>query len=258
MKTVVLLKTLFKMALITLRRYLFDTLSGVITIFLFFLILFYGAKAFAGGRPGFGTTLSSLVVGYMVWMLSIFAYSSVSQNMIEEAQLGTLEQIAMSPLGFGRVVLARTAVSFVIQLGWVLLILFLMMASTGRWLHLDFLSILPLMVLTGTGILGVGLALGGLAVVVKRVQSALQILQIAFIALVAVPVEAAPPMKYLPLAWGSYLLRRVMVGAESLLDFAPADVIFLVSNSAFYFVIGFGCFKYFEKAARHRALLGHY
>jgi ABC-2 type transport system permease protein len=258
MKTIVLVKTLFKQSLINLRRYLFDTLSGVITVFLFFLILFYGAKAFGGDRPGFGTTLSALVVGYMVWMMSIFAYSSVSQNMIEEAQLGTLEQIAMSPLGFGRVVVVRTAVGFVIQLAWVILILFLMMASTGKWLHLDFLSILPLMIVTGTGILGIGLALGGLAVVVKRVQSALQVLQIAFIALVAVPVDSVPWMKYLPLAWGNYLLRGVMVESKSIFSFSSFDLLFLLGNAAVYFAFGLFCFKLLEKVARNRALLGHY
>lgn len=258
MKTLVLVNTLFKQSLINLRRYLFDTLSGVITIFLFFLVLFYGAKAFGGSRPGLGSTLSALVVGYMVWVMAIFAYSSISQNLIEEAQLGTLEQIAMSPLGFGRVVLARTAVGFVIQLVWVFVILLLMMASTGRWLHLDFVSILPLMITTGIGILGVGLALGGLAVVVKRVQSALQILQIGFIALVAVPVEAVPSMKYLPLAWGNYLLRQVMVDERSIFSMAAGDLLLLAGNAAFYFAAGFGCFKYLENVARNRALLGHY
>ncbi|MEO7817929.1 MAG: ABC transporter permease, partial [Actinomycetota bacterium] len=79
-KDLIVFKAIFKQVFIQTRRYIFETVSGVITLLLFFLGLFYGAKALVGGSgANLGSTLEALVVGYMVWALAIFMYSSVSQ-----------------------------------------------------------------------------------------------------------------------------------------------------------------------------------
>lgn len=237
---------------------MFDTLTGTITLFMFFLALFYGAKALGAGAPKFGNALEGLVVGYALWTLAIFTYFSMAEDLMREAQQGTLEQLAMSPLGLRRVLLGKVLSGLVWQFVMITMITTLMMASTGKWLHIDVFSILPIALLTMGPIVGLSFMMGGLAVVFKKVQSALQILQMAFIACIAVPISRVPALKFAPLAWGNRLLGKVMIDGESLLSLPAADVWFLVIHATVYVLAGLVIFKYFERMARSRGLLGHY
>ncbi|MCF7875973.1 hypothetical protein K9M06_02845 [Candidatus Bipolaricaulota bacterium] len=65
-------------------------------------------------------------------------------------------------------------------------------------------------------------------------------------------------MKYFPITYGADLLREVMISGKTISQFPTSDLAFLVLNSAFYFAIGFGAFKYFESVAKRKGLLGHY
>lgn len=257
MKTLILYQTMMRQTVINLKRYVFETISGTLTLFLFFLAMFYGLKAMAAG-PRLNNTLEGLVVGYAMWSLAIFAFFSMAQDLIQEAQLGTLEQIAMSPLGLSRVLMGRALSGLIWQILTLAVLLTLIMASTGQWLHINLLSILPIVILTVAGVVGFGFAMGGLAIVFKRVQSALQITQMGFIACLALPLSRFPLMRFAPLSWGNRLLTRVMVEDQSLFAMPASDVMFLVGHAAGYLVVGLTIFKYFEAVARKRGLLGHY
>ena len=260
MRYLALFKAQLKMRYIYLKRYYFDTLSMIITMFLVFLIIFYGAMALLGGvtPTDSGDTLEGIVVGFMVWTFALVAYANLSWGMIEEAQQGTLEQLYMSPLGFGWVTIFRVAANFIVNALMVIVVLLLMMAATGKWLHLDVLSLIPLILLTVAGAYGIGFFMGGLALVFKRVQSALQVLQFVLVIFIAAPLGWLPFMKFLPLSLGTRLIGMVMIEERSLLQLPPGDVLFLIGNSAFYFGLGFLIFKLFENVARDRGLLGHY
>jgi ABC-2 type transport system permease protein len=260
MRYLALFKAQLKMRYIYLKRYYFDTLSMIITMFLVFLIIFYGAMALLGGvtPTDSGDTLEGIVVGFMVWTFALVAYANLSWGMIEEAQQGTLEQLYMSPLGFGWVNIFRVAASFIVNALMVIVVLLLMMATTGKWLNLDVLSLIPLILLTVAGAYGIGFFMGGLALVFKRVQSALQVLQFVLVIFIAAPFGWLPFMKFLPLSLGTRLIGMVMIEERSLLQLPPGDVLFLIGNSAFYFGLGFLAFKFFEDVARDRGLLGHY
>jgi hypothetical protein len=61
MRYLALFMALLKMRYIYLKRYYFDTLSMIITMFLVFLLIFYGAMALLGGTTlaDSGDTLES-------------------------------------------------------------------------------------------------------------------------------------------------------------------------------------------------------
>lgn len=260
MRYLALFRALLKMRYIYLKRYYFDTLSMIVTMFLIFLLIFYGAMALLGGTisPDSGDTLEGIIVGFMVWTFALMAYSTLSWAMIEEAQQGTLEQLYMTPLGFGWVTIFRVIANFMVNALTVIVVLLLMMASTGRWLHLDVLSLTPLILLTVAGAWGIGFFMGGLALVFKRVQSALQVLQFVLVVFIAAPSGWLPFMRFLPLSLGTRLIGMVMIDELSLFQLPPGEVLFLIGNSAFYFGLGFLIFKFFENVARDRGLLGHY
>lgn len=260
MRYAILLAAMMRKNFLIVWRYPFNLVSGVLSLFLIFLVIFYGAKALGGGSASasFGETLSGIVMGFMLWSFILFAFSDLTWEIINEAQQGTLEQLYMSPLGFGWVVICHILTWLVINLTLTLGMLFLMMAVTGRWLNVDFLSVLPLMLLTVAGVYGLGFAMAGLALVFKQVQAAFQIFQFVWIILIAVPVSSFSFLKYLPVSWGTNLIGRIMIGGLSIFDLPLRDLLFLIANSTVYFGLGFLAFKYFERIARDRGLLGHY
>lgn len=258
MNPLILYGTSLRRTLIEFRRYWFDSVTGLVSIYGFFVVIFFGARLFGGDRPGFGETLSGVVVAYAMWALVVFSLGVVTFELIQEAQQGTLEQLGMSSFGLPHVLVARAFTGLIVQFFFISILLVLMMATTGRWLHLDIFSITPLLVVTLVGVLGFGLLLGGLAIVFKRVQQPLQVTQVALIALVIGPVESWTWLKFMPLSWGTHLLRRVMVDEIGLLSLGGADLLFLVANSAAYFGGGLIVFRYLERNARDRALLGQY
>ncbi|MFO8033908.1 MAG: ABC transporter permease [Candidatus Bipolaricaulota bacterium] len=243
--------------LIELKRYAFNTLSTLATVYLVFLLMFFGARILVGGEAMFGDTLEGLIVGFMVWTLSIVAYSELSWALMREAQLGTLEQLYMSPAGFRWVTVCWAMGAFLTSLVFSVPIVLLMMATTGRYLSLDVPSLLPLLLLTVSGVFGIGLAVAGLALVFKRIQAAFQILQFVFVAFLFAPSEPAWA-KALPLNWGTELIGRVMVHGMRLTEMPGLDLLILLANAVGWFGAGFLVFSVLERTARRRGLLGHY
>lgn len=243
--------------LIELKRYAFNTLSSLVTVYLVFLLMFFGARLLAGGEAIFGDTLEGLIVGFLVWTMAIVAYSELSWSLMREAQLGTLEQLYMCPAGFRWVILCWAGGTFLTSLVFSAPILMLMMVTTGRYLRLDIPSLIPLLLLTVAGVYGIGLAMAGLALVFKRIQAAFQILQFVFVAFLFAPSEPTWA-KILPLNWGTELIGRVMVREVRLVEMPGVDLLILLTNALGWFAFGVLVFGLLERTARRRGLLGHY
>lgn len=258
MRYLVLFETMMRKEILTLVRYPFNFISGLVSVYLIFLIIFFGAKSLMGTRPGFGHTLEGIIVGFMMWLFAIMAYSDLAWSLTREAQQGTLEQLYMSPLGFSWVNIFRLISALLINLVITFALLLVMMVTSGRYLNLDVVRVLPLMLLTIAGIYGIGFIAGGAALVFKQIQSLLQILQFLFVGLIVAPIDKLPFLKYFPLALGTNLIARVMVHGESFGQVGVGNLLFLSANSICYLLGGLFLFKLFENIAREKGLLGHY
>lgn len=241
---------------VLLLRYPVNTLSQFGTIFLVFLVLFFGGQALA--PAAMEDTIGGLVVGYLLWSMSISAYSGLSWNVTREAQWGTLEQLFMSPFGFGRVMLGKTAVNLAEAFLWGAVTLAFMLLVTGQSLALDPLTVLPLGVLAVMPAVGVGFVFGGLAIRFKRIENAFQLVQFLFIGLISAPVGEYPVLKWLPLAQGSYLLRWAMEDGTALWELPADELGVLVVTAALYLGLGYAAFTYCQRWARSEGVMGHY
>lgn len=258
MRTLTMLKGMARRSVTETIRYSFELLSGIVVLYLVFVLLFFGARGLIGDGAVAGDTLSAFVVGYVVWVLAILAYSETANVVTQEATQGTLEQLAMTPFGLPLVLIVRFVAGLLVQSVLLVVMLVLAMATSGRWLHLDVVSLLPLFLLTLAGVFGVGIAVSGLAVVFKRVQSFVQILQFVFVALIAAPIDRFPAVKYLPLAWGNELIGRVMIHGTPLWGMPAGDLLFGVLHAGAWIAGGVLVFQLLERVARDRALLGQY
>jgi ABC-2 type transport system permease protein len=258
MATLVMVKAMFKRYAIELRRYWFNTLSMLVSFYLIFILMFYGIQSLAEGTSQFGGALNGMVVGFMVFYLTVYAYAELSWVLVGEASQGTLEQLSMSPLGFGRVLIARIFAALVFRIAIMFLLLLLMMWTTGQWLHFDLWTVIPLLLFTMASVQGIGFVMGGLALVFKQVQAALGILQFLFVGLIAAPIEQFPVLKLLPLSWGTRLIGDSMINGTRLWNIPTDDLLIVGATGIGYFTAGFIVFKFLEHMARDRGLLGHY
>lgn len=246
----------FRKRLLLLVRYPVNTISQVGTIFLVFGVVFYGGRAVA--PTAISDSIEGIIVGYLLWSMSITAYSGLSWGVTREAQWGTLEQLFMSPFGFGPVMVVKTVVNVLESFLWGAVTLLVMMVVTGRWLSVDPLTVIPLGVLALAPAVGVGFAFGGLAIRFKRIESAFQLVQFVFIGLIAAPVSQYPLLKWLPLAQGSQLLQTAMRDGVALWALPASELGVLVATAVAYLVAGYAAFTYCQRWARREGVMGHY
>lgn len=251
-----LLKVVFHKRYVLFVRYPVNTASLFLTLVTFFTLIFFGGRTVAGAS--LTDSLDGIIVGFFLFTLSITSYSGLAWNVTREAQWGTLERLFMSPHGFGTVMIVKTIVNIAFSFLWGAGLLVFMMATTGRWLTLDPITIFPLVILTLMSVVGIGFAFAGLALVYKRIENLFQIIQFGFVGLIAAPAGNFEILKLLPVTHGSYLTRRAMEDSIRLWEFQATEIGLLVALSVGYCAIGYYCFYRAGIKARKNGLLGHY
>lgn len=237
-------------------RYPGDVLSGLAMLFITFFALLMGAQYIAGPAAQLGSRMDSLILGYWLWTLSIFALTNTANMIQSESVAGTLEQLYLSPYGPLRIFVARAIASLGLNLLTSGILLGVMLLLTGRRLDFSLHLLAPLFAVL-LGAYGVGLTLGGLALVMKQVSRLVNLTQFFILFLVVVPIEetASTWVRFIPIASGAALLRDVMA-RRSELDPGWLATALLVGTLTF--VLGVGAFRIADRRARHLGLLSQY
>lgn len=239
-------------------RYAAEIISFVVGLTIAFYGLFQSAQYIAGPSTQFGDRLDSIVVGYVLWSLSIFILSDIAGGLQQEAQTGTLEQIFLSPFSGLQIFTARAVAKLTLQLILNLSILLIIMTLTGARLSFSPVLLLPLLTVL-LGAYGLALAMGSLALLLKRVQQVLGIFQFLLFFVLMVPAETWAGSTFwawlLPMTPGAELLRKIMAQEQ------PLDLVqFLISlfNGAAYLTVGLLLFQLAERRAKQHGKLGGY
>lgn len=254
--TPLLFKATFLKTVWLLKRYRFNTVMMIVGMYLLFALVFFGGRALA--PTVVANSIDALVVGFLVWTMAIRSYQTTSSDIRREAQWGTLEQLHLTPFGISRVVLCTSVVNVVVTLLVGALILASMIVTTGTGLTLDLATVGPLAAMTILPVVGIGMVFGGLALLYKRVGEAASLVQFAFVALLAVPIESYPLLEYLPLTLGTAMLREAMAEGTGLFEFSAADLASLAVVVVLYLGGGYLLFGVLKDRARKQGVLGHY
>ncbi len=249
----------FKRSLLMLRRYPMEMFGELVVITLIFYGLFLGARYVAGPAAQFGERLDALVVGYVLWTLTIFAIGDLSWGLMNEAREGTLEQVFLSPFGPIRVYLARNLAGLFVTLLFNGVVLGLLLALTGARLRFAPAALWPLLAAL-LAAYGLGYMLGALALYFKRIQAFLNLFQFVMLFLIVTPFEEFTGAGRLvglalPVAPGAGVLRDLL--ARGAAPDAGALAVALV-NGAVYLALGMALFAQAVRLTKRRGLLGGY
>ena len=244
---------------IQFRRYLFESIGGIVISTSVFYGLFLSASYIAGPGLKFGNRLDAIIVGYVLWTLVLFIMANISGTLQREAQTGTLEQLFISPYSASQVFLTRAVADLLLQSGLIAAIVIIIMALTGRWLAFPLSLWLPLLTVL-LGAYGLAFAIGSLALIVKRIQQVLGIFQFALLFLMSVPTEEWTGSlrivgNLLPMSPGAGLLRNLMARQQPL-DVPQLGVALV--NGGVYLTIGLLLFRWAERQTKRRGNLSDY
>lgn len=239
---------------IYLKRYFFDNLSSMISIYIVFLAMFFGLKHFGGSFVD-AQNLDMVIIGYFLWTFAAITYSDIAYNLMTESQLGTLEQLYLSPAKFDKRMLCRIIASYISSFIFTLFILYLTMLTTGRWITIPWIKVFMVLTLSLLSMSGIGYIMGGLAIVFKRMASVLGILQFAFILLVSLDAYPINGFSFLPYAAGANTIIHLVIDKATIPVWWYG---FIALNSLTYFFMGTAIYKLFEMRAMRLNLLSEY
>ena len=242
---------------IELRRYLPNTISLVVTFYVIFLAMFLGISV-VGDPATAEANLRFAIVGNAFWFFLLMGVSSMGWELTTEATRGTLEQLAMSPVGLRAILAARMVGTILVNLVIVSAMLTLTMLTAGQMLSFDVPLLALVLIPTFVGIVGFGYAVAGLALVYKQISALLQVLQFVFLAIAFVPLSVAPWLEFAPVVKGIDMIRLGLVDGVALGAFGVRDWASLALNGVVYLALGLLAFDLAERRARSRGLMGQY
>ena len=89
----------------------------------------------------------------------------------------------------------------------------------------------------------------------SRIQTVQQLGMFVFLGLIALNVDQYPVLRFLPVSLGNHLeLERLTAGTLP----SPVDLLIVFGVTAVYFAMGTAVFRWCEKIARARGILGQY
>jgi len=191
-------------------------------IFPILMLLFQNLADRHGSSYGAVQQLDSLL-GFLVWYLCMKLLAAMPRMIEEEARVGTLENLFLSPWSLLQIVLLRTAVLALRYFGETAVLAVLLTTILKLPLPLTPLSwFIILLTLVGTA--GIGLALAGLALVYKSVGPVVTLFSnlALLVSGALIPIHSMQTIFTLlkftfPTVWGIELLRRTTVSPSGLI-----------------------------------------
>jgi ABC-2 type transport system permease protein len=250
--------------LITSVRYPVEMATGLFMLYVFFMGIYNGARKLAGTQ-GILAGHDGMVVAFTLWFFALMAINTMSVDIESEARQGTLEQVYLHAPNYLALLWLRAVVHLAYGAWMVLALSLLIQVTTGRWLHLG-LSGVPVLlgaaVIGVIGLCGIGLILGALSLVFKRIGQLSAIVQFGLFFIALVQVQGLPPLwqtvlPHLPLAGAVQIVTALVTPGTDPATFGP-ELLWLAVDSAVYALLGSLVFMWAEKRARKAGSLSHY
>lgn len=241
---------------ILMKRYIVNSLSGAVTLYIIFFIIFQGYSEAAGGIL-VGDTIEALIIGYIIWILAISSFQDITFTIQDEKKEGTIVQLFMAKYSLIRIFLTKAFSQFILNLCLIIFMLIAMMLTTNHYLQFPIVEVMGILFIINLNFWGIGFFFGGLTLIYKKMESALQIMQFAFMALVVIPIEKGIT-KYLPSAWGIEILKRLVNNPQINYEYTLTDITLLIVPSIIYFSIGLVVFYFLKEKAIRKGIVEQY
>ena len=254
----------FTAEFITLLRYPFDLASMYFIITFFFAGIYLGVYAFIPAGHVIGGTMTAVYVSYVFWTFYLLTVSRASWEIKEAATKGYIEREFLTPAGHGPTIFAKISASSATGLFHYAVISVLCALIFRVKVAIDIPSILFVFFFCYIFLLGIGLTLSGMALVFKRVGNVLSLIQIvlmglSFGALGSYHSTAEIALRWFPYTQSIRLLRTVLLDGKGFsYVIQPANSVPLVVGAFAFFAVGCLAFRWLDRVAMNRGLIGQF
>lgn len=269
-------------SLITMRRYWFRTVTGLIIGYGMLLVLIAGFMVSRdemtdqmASRFGDSEQATNFVLGFIIGMFAFGIVGMFTQGLQGMASTGVLEQLCLSPHGLVTNFLARSTVAAVTSIFSSSIMVWLVTITVGGTLHFDPPAVVALMVLTFINLLGFGFMMGGLVLVFKQVGQIAILIRMGLFALAIFAKEdllergwaMATFVHVLPVTDAAILLKWALISNQGIVGdnydnyvsvFQHPSMFFLILNCVCWTLAGITVFKAMENWSRAKGTLGNY
>lgn len=233
------------------RRYWVEAVLGIGFIFSLFGGLVFAVLKASGQSLDSGQA-DGLIIGFALWMFASGLAHGSAQEIVEETQQRTLEQLQLAPMSLGQLLTVRLMLQSVVGLILLVLTLGVIAWLTDGRVQLS-LPALGLAVLGAPSMAGLGYALAGLSLLVKRGELLMMAAYPLVIGLVSLPALPLSGLSALPYALAA-AAARAAAGGQTF----PVEVwAWVALNSAVFLAAGLAIFRACLRQARHLGVLGH-
>jgi len=252
-----------------LQYYSFNYLAGVaLNLILFAGIYFAVTKASDTSQ----VNVFNLLVAYLVWYYASDILNQMSLTVIEEALLGTLEQVYISRTPIHLVLLTR-ALSSLLRTSLFIVVFLIIVVPAFDLLEYtaglgvgDWIALVGICAVALIGATGLGLTLFGLSILFKRVGAVKVILDFVllmfsgvFVSVKELPLALEGAASILPFTWALESLRLLVshgVPASELVS--RGEWLAALAVAAAYLFAGTLIARWCLDAGRRRGALAHY
>jgi ABC-2 type transport system permease protein len=247
----------FRRYLIVMVRYPVESLVGVLLSTLLFVGLFLGARHVSGAAASFGQSAPALLVGYFAWLVLVSGLGHLAGEIESDGKTGVLEAIFSSTHSPLTLFLARGLAACTLSVATNAIVCALVALVLGQRFPIPGSIALPMATLLMTAV-GLGMAAGGAALLVKRLGLMLAPVYLLFVPLMFVRFEnlqgwGQAVALALPSTPSAVLLRHAVEhGGNPPLRYAAAAVV----SALAYLVVGIVVFRLLSHAARRKGVIG--
>ncbi len=247
-----------------LKRYFLGGIADLFTLYLIFVGIYFSMRSLVRtvSPEELRILASSQVIGFVAFYFASMVLSSINNQIRQEADQGTLEQLFIASRGFLGIIVCRLLATFTVDLIRAVP-LFLLLSLTTQ----QFVSFSPMLFLVFAlvliGVYGFSLLLGGLALLFKRTGQLPFLFQVLFLgfgfaSLSQLPNEVESLLSALPFARGVTLLKGLASETMPGFSLTSPELLLLMANAVGYATIGSLFFLYAERLAKRKGLLGRY
>lgn len=153
--------------------------------------IFVGILVWGGGLAGNSTEAGLRIVGYMIVLTCLAGLQGAQTYIKEHMEMGTLEQLYLSPFGLRGLIAVRYVATFMKNLVVVCLTGGGLLLIVGLPIQVDGL-LFPLLVISYVAMSGLGLVVGALTLRFKKTGAIVNLVSLASLGVVAIPPDALP------------------------------------------------------------------
>lgn len=247
-----------KKELIYLKRYLTNNILELVVFFILLLTLLGGIEFFSDVKS-IQSNKRYVIISYLLWYLTLTMTQGVANDILTEANQGTLEQLSLSDFSLEKIYFIKMITNFLIETIFIVILLSAALISTRVSLEFNitnFIIVLPNVVIY---LFGIAYIICSLSIIFKNISAFLQVYQFIMMLIIFTPSTQFFLLKFLPLNYIITAYRETLINDGSILKIISIENLLLsFIHSIAILVIGYFLFKKSIVFSKKNGLLGHY